>query len=57
MLVIGGIVVAGIFLNPAVVVQRVPTPTLAPGAWALGGLVAVAGALCFAELGARKPHA
>lgn len=57
MLVIGGIVGAGIFLNPAVVAQRVPTASLALGAWALGGLVALAGALCFAELGARKPHA
>jgi APA family basic amino acid/polyamine antiporter len=57
MLVIGGIVGAGIFLNPAVVAQRVPTPGLALGVWVLGGIVALAGALCFAELGARKPHA
>ncbi len=57
MLVIGGIVGAGIFLNPAVVAQRVPTPGLALGAWVLGGIVALAGALCFAELGARRPYA
>lgn len=57
MLVVGGIVGAGIFLNPAVVAARVPTPGLAIGVWVLGGLVALAGALCFAELGARKPQA
>jgi APA family basic amino acid/polyamine antiporter len=57
MLVMGGIIGAGIFLNPAVVAQRVPTPTLTVGVWVLGGAVAMAGALCFAELGALKPHA
>ncbi|MBI4500165.1 MAG: amino acid permease [Gemmatimonadetes bacterium] len=57
MLVIGGIIGAGIFLNPAVVAQRVGTAGLTLAAWILGGLVAVAGALCFAELGAIKPQA
>ena len=57
MLVMGGIIGAGIFLNPAVVAQRVPTPGLTIGVWVLGGAVAMAGALCFAELGALKPHA
>ena len=57
MLVIGGIVGAGIFLNPAVVAQRVPTAAVAIGAWMLGGAVALAGALCFAELGAHRPLA
>jgi APA family basic amino acid/polyamine antiporter len=57
MLVMGGIIGAGIFLNPAVVAQRVSTPFLTVGVWILGGAVAMAGALCFAELGALKPHA
>ncbi len=57
MLVMGGIIGAGIFLNPAVVAQRVSEPTLVLGVWVLGGVVALAGALCFAELGARKPLA
>jgi APA family basic amino acid/polyamine antiporter len=55
MLVIGGIIGAGIFLNPAVVAQRVTTPALIVGVWVFGGAVALAGAFCFAELGARKP--
>jgi APA family basic amino acid/polyamine antiporter len=57
MLVIGGIIGAGIFLNPAVVAQRVPTPAVAVGVWIFGGVVALAGALCFAELAARRPRA
>jgi APA family basic amino acid/polyamine antiporter len=57
MLVIGGIIGAGIFLNPAVVAQRVPTAGVAIVAWILGGAVALAGAFCFAELAARRPLA
>ncbi len=57
MVVIGGIVGAGIFLNPAIVAQRAVTASLTLAAWVLGGVIAVAGALCFAELGARRPEA
>ncbi len=57
MLVIGGIIGAGIFLNPAIVAQRAGTPGLTIAVWALGGLIALAGAFCFAELGARAPRA
>lgn len=57
MVVVGGIIGAGIFLNPAIVAQRVGTPGLVLSAWALGGVIALMGALCFAELGARRPHA
>jgi len=57
MVVIGGIIGAGIFLNPAIVAQRVRTPTLTLAVWVLGGLIALAGAFCFGELGNRKPRA
>ncbi len=57
MLVMGGIIGAGIFLNPAVVAQRVATPELTVGVWVLGGVIALAGAFCFAELGSRLPRA
>ncbi len=56
MLVMGGIVGAGIFMNPAVVAQSVHTPALMLAAWALGGTVALAGALVYAELAARLPQ-
>lgn len=57
MVVVGAIVGAGIFLNPAIVAQRVGTPGLVLAAWGLGGAIAVVGALCFAELGSRLPRA
>lgn len=55
MLVMGGIVGAGIFLNPSVVAQRVGTPALTVGVWVLGGVIALVGAFCFAELGSNRP--
>ena len=55
MLVMGGIVGSGIFINPYVVAQQVHTPFLILGAWAAGGVVALAGALIYAELAARRP--
>jgi basic amino acid/polyamine antiporter, APA family len=57
MLVIGGIIGSGIFLNPAIVAQRVLISTLTLAVWGLGGVVALIGALVFAELGARRPVA
>ncbi|HSG09925.1 MAG TPA: amino acid permease, partial [Longimicrobiales bacterium] len=57
MVVVGAIIGAGIFLNPAIVAQRVGTSGLVLAAWSIGGVIAVMGALCFAELGARAPKA
>jgi APA family basic amino acid/polyamine antiporter len=55
MIVMGGIVGAGIFINPYVVAQQVHTPMLILGAWVAGGLIALAGAFVYAELAARMP--
>jgi basic amino acid/polyamine antiporter, APA family len=57
MLVIGGIIGSGIFLNPAVVAGRVKSPGLVLGVWGLGAVVALIGAFVFAELGRRRPEA
>ena len=57
MVVIGGIIGAGIFLNPAIVAQRVHSTAFILVTWAIGGVVALIGALTFAELGARRPEA
>jgi APA family basic amino acid/polyamine antiporter len=57
MMVVGGIIGSGIFLNPAIVAQRVRTIELTLAVWVLGGLIAVIGALVYAELGARRPVA
>ena len=57
MMVVGGIIGSGIFLNPALVAERVRTAELTLAVWALGGGIALIGALVFAELGARRPVA
>ncbi|MGB2666017.1 MAG: amino acid permease [Candidatus Acidiferrum sp.] len=56
MLVMGGIVGSGIFINPYVVAQRVHTPALILAAWILGGVVGVGGAFIWAELAATLPE-
>lgn len=55
MLVIGGIVGAGIFMNPAVVAKEVHTAGMILAAWAFGGAVALAGAFVYAELAYDRP--
>lgn len=55
MLVMGGIVGSGIFINPYVVAQQVHTPALILAAWILGGIVGVIGAFIWAELAATLP--
>lgn len=53
MIVMGGIIGAGIFTNPYVVAQQVHTPFLILGAWAVGGSIALAGAFIYAELSSQ----
>ena len=56
MVVIGAIIGSGIFINPYIVAQRLPTGTLVLSAWIAGGAVALIGALIYAELGAVFPR-
>ncbi|HYD12302.1 MAG TPA: amino acid permease [Allosphingosinicella sp.] len=56
MLVMGGIIGSGIFVNPAKVAAQVPTPLLMVGVWLIGGAIAIAGAFVYAELAARRPE-
>lgn len=56
MIVMGGIIGSGIFINPYVVARQVSSPLLILAAWALGGLIALAGAFIYAELGSRMPQ-
>src|SRR5438067_3380902 len=55
MIVMGGIVGAGIFANPSEVAHRVHTPFLILGVWVLGGFLAICGAFIWAELASRLP--
>ena len=57
LIVMGGIIGSGIFVNPSVVAARAGDAAGALGAWALGGAIALAGAFVYAELGARRPEA
>lgn len=51
--VIGAIIGVGIFFTPTNVAKLAGSGELAMVAWAVGGLIALCGALTFAELGAR----
>jgi len=53
MIVMGGIIGSGIFINPYVVAQQVHSTVLILGAWAFGGLIALAGAFIYAELSSQ----
>jgi APA family basic amino acid/polyamine antiporter len=55
MAVIGGIVGAGIFVNPHLVAERVHTSPLILLTWICGGVVALIGGAIYAELAARLP--
>jgi APA family basic amino acid/polyamine antiporter len=55
MIVMGGIIGAGIFMNPYVVAQRLHSPALILSVWVIGGIVAILGAFIYAELGDRLP--
>jgi len=57
MVVIGGIIGAGIFINPYIVAQRLDSGAWVIAAWIAGGLIALAGAFAFAELGSLIPRA
>lgn len=57
MAVVGGIIGAGIFLNPAIVAARVGSARLTMAVWVLGGVVAVLGGFIYGELGRRLPQA
>ncbi len=56
-LVVGKVIGTGIFLKAAVMTQQVRTPTLLLAAWGAAGLLSLAGALTYAELGAMFPQA
>jgi basic amino acid/polyamine antiporter, APA family len=57
MAVVGGIIGGGIFRTPAAVAERAGSADVTLAVWVVGGAVALAGALCFGELGARRPRA
>lgn len=57
LLVVGGIIGSGIFFTPAEVARALPNGAAIYSVWILGGFLALAGALTYAELGAMLPDA
>ena len=55
-LVIGIVVGAGIFRTPALVADVSGSGLIMLSAWALGGVLSIIGALCYAELASAYPH-
>jgi APA family basic amino acid/polyamine antiporter len=56
LIVMGGIIGSGIFMNPSVVARFVGSGLLVMAAWIAGGVIALLGAGIFAELAARRPQ-
>ena len=56
-IVIGTIIGSGIFLVPSEMMQAVGSARLVYLAWIVGGMLSLAGAITYAELGAMKPQA
>src|SRR3989442_6958524 len=56
MVVVSGIIGGGIFINPHLVAETVHTPFLILAAWIAGGVISLAGAFVFAELGTVLPR-
>jgi amino acid transporter len=54
-LIVGIAIGAGIFKAPSLVAANVPSAAWMFGLWALGGLLTLAGALCYAELSSAYP--
>ena len=57
MLVVGNTIGVGIFTTSGIVADAIPSPGWLLAVWGLGGLLSLAGALAWAELGATFPHA
>lgn len=55
-IVIANVIGVGIFITPGFIAQSVPHPAWILGVWIAGGLLALAGAMAYAELAALRPR-
>jgi APA family basic amino acid/polyamine antiporter len=56
-IVVSNVIGGGIFFVPPIVAAMVPNPSAMLGVWLLGGALAFAGAMAYAELASVRPHA
>lgn len=56
LLVIGSVIGSAIFLTTGIMADRLPSVTLLLAAWTAGGVIALAGGLTYAEMGAMFPR-
>ena len=57
MILVGIVIGSGIFLTTGIMAKSIPSAGLILLAWVVGGLLTLAGALTYAELGAAMPEA
>ncbi|MBM4161896.1 MAG: amino acid permease [Ignavibacteria bacterium] len=57
MIAVGSTIGSGIFLTPALIASALPSPMWILGVWVVGGMMAMSGALTYAELGGMMPKA
>ncbi len=55
MIMVSFVIGMGIFRTPVNVARDAPTPLIFFGAWVAGGIIAICGALTYAEIGSRFP--
>ena len=55
-LVVGTVIGTGVFIKSAIMAQDAGSPLLVLAAWVAAGLLSLAGALTYAELGAMLPR-
>src|SRR5437764_1352131 len=55
-IIVGIVVGAGIYETPPLILKNVSGPGMALTVWALGGVLSLIGALCYAELAATYPR-
>ena len=56
MIVMGIVIGSGIFLTTGIMAKSLPSPGLILLAWIIGGILSMAGAMAYAELGAAMPQ-
>lgn len=57
MIMVGLVIGSGIFLSTGIIAESIPSASLILLAWVVGGLLTLAGAFTYAELGAAMPQA